>query len=171
PPHRLFHAQVRVESLRWQERLEEAAAWLREAKAALDDAGETSFNATITALLAIVSFERGLLDDAARLVEEARPLTADDDFAAHVEAAWTRGLLAATDGRHDEARAIFDEAFVRLEGTDYVGMRGETHRYLGDALALAGDAEGARAAYDEALAIWARKGNAASARHLRERLA
>jgi tetratricopeptide (TPR) repeat protein len=171
PPHRLFEdAQVRVEALRWQDRLEQAATVLRDAKAVLDDAGESAFNATITALLAVVSFELGQLEDARRLVDEARSLTADDDFAAHVQTAWTRGLLAATDGRHDQARASFDEAFARLEGTDYACMRGETHRYLGDALALAGDAEGARAAYDEALAIWARKGNAASARHLRERL-
>jgi class 3 adenylate cyclase/tetratricopeptide (TPR) repeat protein len=171
PPYRLFNAQVRAESLRWQDRLEEAAAVLRDTKAVFDDAGESAFNATITALLAVVSFELGLLEDARRLVDEARTLTADDDFAAHVEAAWTRGLLAATGGRHDEARAIFDEAFERLGGTDYLCMRAETHRYRGDALALAGDAEGARAAYDEAFAIWARKGNAASARHLRERLA
>ena len=169
PDHRFVHGQGRAEALRWLGRLDDAAEQLRELKAWFDSHGEMSFNATITALLAVVLCERGDDEEATRLVRDARTMAADDDFAAQAQYRWTDAWLAAKDGRHADAIATMDAALAAIEGSDYLNIHADTHRYRGEVLLLAGDDEGARAAFDTALAIWDRKGNLAATRTLRSK--
>jgi predicted negative regulator of RcsB-dependent stress response len=170
PAQRYIYGQGQAEALRWLGRLGDAEIQLLKIKERLDARHETSFNATITALLALVACEHGRDDDAARLVREARSMTSDDDFAAQAQCRWTESWLAAKEGRHDEAIATIDDALLVIADSDYLNMHADTHRYRGEVLRLAGDEEAAQAAFAKAFAFWDRKGNVAAARTLRARL-
>jgi tetratricopeptide (TPR) repeat protein len=170
PAHRFIHGQGLAEALRWLGRFDEANVELWRTKKRLDAQGETSFNATITALLAVVECEQGRDEEAAKLLREAWPMTSEDDFAAHAQCRWTDAWLAAKQGRHAQAITTLDEAVAVLEGSDYLNMHADTYRYRGEVFRLAGDEERAQAAFAHAFEFWDRKGNLAAARTLRARL-
>jgi tetratricopeptide (TPR) repeat protein len=171
PGHRFIYGQGLAEALRWLGRFDEAKVELGRTKERLDAQGETSFNSTITALLAVIECERGHDEEAAAFLREAWPMTSEDDFAAQAQCRWTDAWLAAKQGRHAEAIATLDEALAVLEGSDYLNMHADTHRYRGEVFRLADDGERAQAAFAHAFELWDRKGNEAAARTLRDRLA
>ncbi len=161
-------AQPRAESLWLLGRLDEAVAVLREEKAYLDSRGETGVNSTTTAMLAIVLAESGRIDEADSLIAEAVSMAASDDFATHVEIGVATALVSLARGDHAAAMTAIDGALARVRRTDYLNHTADALRVRGQVLLAADRPTEAQGSFDEALAIYERKGNVASARRLRE---
>jgi hypothetical protein len=132
----------------------------------LDERGESGNNSTITGLLATFLAEDGRFDEASVVVEQARAMTAADDFGATVPLGWADALLASAGGDHDRALAAIDEALATVRQTDYLNFTADTLRTRGWVLAAAGRDEEATASLDEAVALWTHKENVASIRRL-----
>jgi class 3 adenylate cyclase/tetratricopeptide (TPR) repeat protein len=143
-----------------------AESLLREVKAHLDGVGEKGNNSTVTGTLAMVVAELGRIDEAAALIEDARAMTAPDDFASTVAVGWVDALVASARGEHDAAISAIDEALATVRTTDYTNIIADTLRIRGEVLWAAGRADEARGSLDEALVHWAQKENVASARRL-----
>ena len=135
----------------------------------LDRLGETGFNSTFLAGLANALCEQGRFDDAEEAAGRSQALTAEGDFAS--EAGWreARSLIASSRGEHDTAIEFADAAIGHVAPTDYVQMIGEAHVVRGVVLGAAG--RSARAAFDEAIANFERKGIVPLVARIRERLA
>jgi class 3 adenylate cyclase/tetratricopeptide (TPR) repeat protein len=145
-----------------------AESLLREVKAYLDSVEEKGNNSTVTASLAMVVAELGRIDEAAQLIEDARAMTAPDDFGATVPVGWVDALVASARGEHETAISAIDEALMTVRTTDYTNFTADTLRIRGEVLWAAGRVDDARAAFDEALVYWEQKENVASARRLQE---
>jgi tetratricopeptide (TPR) repeat protein len=168
PDGRLWTAgQPRAESLWRLGREAEAIDWFRGSKRYLEARGETAFNSTTTAVLAAFLAESGQLDEAASLIPEARAMAASDDFATHMAIGWAQALVWSAEGSHEAALAAIEESLRLVLRTDYLNGTADTHRIRGRVLLAAGRLAEATAAFDEALALFERKGNVASARRLR----
>ena len=144
----------------------EAIAMLRAVKAHLDARHETGNNSTITALLATFLAETGEFDEAWAMTEAARAMSSPDDFGALVPVGWASGLIASASGQHDAALAALDEALALIRETDYLNFHADTLRIRGQVLWAAGRRDEAEASFAEALALFERKGNVASARRM-----
>jgi tetratricopeptide (TPR) repeat protein len=139
---------------------------LRAVKAHLDARHETGNNSTITALLATFLAETGEFDEAWAMTEAARAMSSPDDFGALVPVGWASGLIASASGQHDAALAALDEALALIRETDYLNFHADTLRIRGQVLWAAGRRDEAEASFAEALALFERKGNVASARRM-----
>jgi tetratricopeptide (TPR) repeat protein len=159
--------QGRGESLRRLGRNDEAEATLREGKAFLDRSGGTGFNSTVTSILATYVAEDGRIDEAAELLENARPMAAPDDFGATVPFGWASALVASAAGDHETARREIDRALAEVSRTDFLNFHADTLRIRAIVLLAAGRAAEAAATLDEAAALWEHKENVASLRRLR----
>ncbi|MGZ5293073.1 MAG: adenylate/guanylate cyclase domain-containing protein [Actinomycetota bacterium] len=166
PQEKFMQNQGRAESLWRLGREAEAEALLRGAKAFLDQIGETGFNSTLTSVLATFLAESGRFDEAETLVEQARPMASADDFGALVPIGWASGLVASARGDHDEALRAIDEALGLVRETDYLTFHADTLRFRGQILWDSGRHGDADLAFAEALAMYERKGNVASARRM-----
>jgi len=167
PDERYMPFQGRGESLRRLGRTDEAEATLREAKAFLDRSGGTGYNSTLTSILATYVAEDGRIDEAAELVENARPMVAPDDFGATVPFGWASALVASATGDHEAAEREIDRALAQVSRTDYLNFHANTLRIRGVVLSAAGRDAEATAGLDEAAALWEHKENVADLRRLR----
>jgi Flp pilus assembly protein TadD len=133
--------------------------------------GETGFNSTMTAILARVVFLQGRIDEAERLVERSRQLTAEDDVA--TQNAWrlASALVHSSHGAHDEAIRLAREAIEIMEATDYLAWNALSHETLGEVLANAGRTDEARAEFHEALTRYTDKGVRPSVERVESHLA
>jgi class 3 adenylate cyclase/tetratricopeptide (TPR) repeat protein len=159
------------EMLRLEGRLGDAERHFREMHEEYEAVGETGFNSTITALLAMTLCDQGRFDVAEEFVERSREMTAEDDFASQSEWRIAKARILSSRGVHDEALALVDEAIEIADATDYLVWQGECHEVRGIVLAAGGRDEDARAAYEEAVDRFERKGNVIAAARARERLA
>jgi len=168
PSLRYLNAQPRLEALWRLGRGEEAVEWGTAAKGAYDRIGETGSNSTITAMTAYYAIQTRSLDLGAGILRDARAMASSDDFATHVPIAWGAALLASARDDHETALAEIGRAFELIVPTDYLTFHGETERVHWQVLLAAGREAEADAAFDEALAMYERKGDVASIRRLRE---
>jgi predicted negative regulator of RcsB-dependent stress response len=166
PDERHMAMQGRGESLRWLGRNDEAEAVLRDAKAFLDRSGGTGYNSTVTSILATFVAEDGRIDEAAELIENARPMVAADDFGATVPLGWASALVASAAGDHETALREIDQALASVSRTDFLNFHADTLRIQGMVLLAAGRDADAATAFDEAAAMWERKENVASIHRL-----
>ena len=164
PPNRYFMKQSTAECAWILGRPVEAEAIIREVKTFLDERGESGNNSTVTGVLAMFLAQTGRFDEAVDLVEEARAITAADDFGATVPIGWVDALLASERGEHEAALAAIDEAVTTVSRTDYLNFTADSLRIRGQVLWAAGRTEEAAAAFGEAAALWTRKENVASLR-------
>jgi class 3 adenylate cyclase/tetratricopeptide (TPR) repeat protein len=158
------------EMLRLEGRFEDAERHFRMMHEAYEAVGETGFNSTITALLAMTLCDQGRFDEAEEFVDRSRAMTAEDDFASQSEWRIAKARILSSRGGHDEALALVDEAIAIAAVTDYLVWQGECHEVRGMVLAAAGRGEDARAAFEEALARFERKGNVPAAARIRAQL-
>jgi len=163
--------QAPAETLRLEGRLEEAEALLREMSEAYDAIGETGFNSTVIGVLANTVCDQGRYEEAERLAMRSRALSADDDFASQASWRMAQARVLADRGAFDDALRLANEA-VEINGeTDYVGWQGDGLEVKGIVLAAAGRGADARAAFEESLERYERKGNVVAAARIRRRLA
>ncbi|HEX6399889.1 MAG TPA: hypothetical protein VF108_05400, partial [Actinomycetota bacterium] len=94
----------------------------------------------------------------------------EDDFASQGEWRTAEARVLADRGMVDDALRLADEAIEITDATDYLDRRGECHAVRGLVLEVAGRGDDARAAHEEALALFERKGNVVAAARVRKRL-
>jgi ATP/maltotriose-dependent transcriptional regulator MalT len=87
---------------------------------------------------------QGRLDDAARVLDEAATIAADDDASALGEMAAVRCVIWSRQGRHEEAVRAGEESVRITEGMDYPDLRVQAYLALGEALHAAGRHDDAR---------------------------
>jgi ATP/maltotriose-dependent transcriptional regulator MalT len=142
--------------------LHAAEAALREGIAEMEARGALGYACTNHAMLAHVLLLQGQSEDAGAHVEESRRTTTDDDF--FTQALWRRvaARLAAQAG--DAAGAALAEDAARLAGeTDWGWFRAGTLVDLAEVRSLEGRRGPAGAVAQQALAIYAAKGDHVSA--------
>ncbi len=171
PTTELENMQVLAETERLLGDPVRAERYLLRAVEGFDALGETGYNSTVTALLALALCDQGRFDEADAWVARSRELGATDDFA--TQAAWrmARSRILSHRGGHEEAIALADEAVAILEPSDYLAWRAEGEEVRGIALASAGRVDEARVAFGAALELFERKGVVLAIARLRERLA
>jgi class 3 adenylate cyclase/tetratricopeptide (TPR) repeat protein len=145
---------------------------LRRDYRALEEMGERyELLPTVAAELAHVLVERGEDEEAERYAKVAEELVADDDR--ETQALWrrVRARITARRGEIDEALALAGEATSLLRGTDALVARADSLVALSEVAAAAGRPPAARAAGEEAIALYERKGDVVSARRARDLVA
>jgi tetratricopeptide (TPR) repeat protein len=159
--------QMIAETERLAGRLEEAERLFRESHEAFDEIGETGFNSTVTGLLALTLCDLARFDEAEESADTSRTLTAEDDFASQAVWRMAKARVLADRGEFEEALTLADEAVEIVDRTDYLVWQGDGYEVRGMVLQAAGRGEHARAAFDEALARYERKGNVPAAARIR----
>ncbi len=97
-------------------------------------------------------------DEAAAQTRRSEKLGDDDDVITQVQWRQERARVLARRGDHVAAQELAREAVARVEQTDMSWSRGEAFGALADVLELSGDANGASAALERALAEYEQKG-------------
>lgn len=123
-----------------------AEAELRRDLETLDAMGERNFISTTSAFLGEALYRQDRLEEAARAVAFSREVAADGDVATHIIWRSVHGKLLARAGDLAGGIAACREAVALAEGTDDTATRGYAQADLAEALRLAGDHTGARAA-------------------------
>jgi class 3 adenylate cyclase/tetratricopeptide (TPR) repeat protein len=151
--------------------LDESLRVLRRGHELLESVGDSGARCTLDAMLADVLFRTGQADEAAGYAEESRAIAAADDLDAQPR--WRAALarIVASRGDHAEAERLAREAVALVEPLDLLPVKADVYAALGEVLAVAGRADGARAAVEQGLAFYELKGNVVSAEHSRAVLA
>ena len=118
--------------------------------------------------LALCDLER--YDEAGANASRCRDMAAEDDFAS--QAAWrmARAWVLAHRGEFDDALRLASEAIGINDRTDYPNWQGDGWEVRGIVLEAAGRGEDARAAYEEAIHRYERKGNVVAGARVRDRI-
>ena len=132
----------------------------------LDEMGERSFLATMTALLARPVFELGRADEALALTERAQCGATDDDVVPQATWRGVRARILARRGDAATAEALAREAVALAGATDYVTVAAEAYEDLADVLEASGRGGEAAAALRAALERYERKGHEVAARRV-----
>lgn len=140
--------------------LGEPEAALRRLSPLLDRAGQQE--GLVTVMLPFVAWahlELGDTETAGEMADQARQRATHQNVRpALVDALRVWALVAARQGRHDEARSTLEEALGQARSMAFPLSEARTHCFSGLCHALAGDEEMARASFEEALAILRRLG-------------
>jgi class 3 adenylate cyclase/tetratricopeptide (TPR) repeat protein len=164
-------SQARGESERFLGRPDLAEEYFRQGVERWDALGETGFNSTITALLAIALCDLGRFDEAETFASRSRELASEDDFAS--QAAWRMAQARVLSHRedHEAALRLADGAIAINGKTDYLTWQAESDEVRGIVLAAAGQAEEALASFRSATERYERKGVVPSVARVRDRIA
>jgi tetratricopeptide (TPR) repeat protein len=135
-----------------------------------EELGEEIFLSMAAGSYARALYALDRLDEADAWARRAAELGASDD--AHKEMLWRRirAKVCARRGEHAEAERLAREAVAICEETEMLDAQGDVYADLGEVLLLAGRAEEAARALEQALARYERKGNVVMAARTRERL-
>jgi tetratricopeptide (TPR) repeat protein len=137
----------------------------------LAEVGEAAPLATYAGLQGRELCAVGRFEEAERCAAQSRELAQPDDPV--TQALWRQvsALVSAHRGDHTDAERLAREAVACVQATDSPNVQAGALSDLGDVLAAAGRHESAAAAFEEALALYERKGIVPLARRTRERLA
>jgi len=125
----------------------------------LDAIGERNFISTTSALLGEALYRQDRLEEAAEAVAFSREVAGEGDVATHIIWRAVHGKLLARAGDLAGGVAACREAVTLAEGTDDLTARGYAQADLAEALRLAGNPAGARAALAAARREHGAKGN------------
>jgi tetratricopeptide (TPR) repeat protein len=121
----------------------------------------------MAALLARAVREQGRGAEALALTELAERSAADDDIDAQVLWRAARAPILARAGAIEEAETMARAALDMARQTELTDLLASTLVEFATVLRLAGQAEAARSALDEAIGLYAAKGDLASERRAR----
>jgi class 3 adenylate cyclase/tetratricopeptide (TPR) repeat protein len=133
--------------------------------------GRWSEYSTVAAGLAGAYCELGQLNHAEEWAARGAERGAPDDAITQMLWRQARARVLARRGEHDEAERLAREAVDVGETTEDLGSKAETRADLGEVLALAGRAQEAAEAVEQALVRFEAKENVVMAKRMRERLA
>jgi len=129
----------------------------------LDEMGEKGFLSTVAAMLAGVTYAQGRYEEARRLSEISEQATAEDDLISQVLWRAARAKVLARGGEFDEAERLAGEAVGLMAQTDELDRQGDTLLDLAEVLRLAGREREAAPLVADALKLYEKKENLASA--------
>ncbi|MGZ8701910.1 MAG: hypothetical protein ACXWZY_06440, partial [Gaiellaceae bacterium] len=126
---------------------------------------------TAAANVAQAFYELDRLEDAEAWANRAGELGASEDAPTQIARRRVSAKVQARRGEHVEAERIARAAVSLSEETDMIDAQGDAYLDLAEVLQLAGKADEATAALEEALGRYERKGNLVMAGRTRDRLA
>jgi class 3 adenylate cyclase len=129
----------------------------------LEELGETAFRSLAAAQLASSLYKLGRFDSAERWTQTAEELASSDDVTPNMLWRQVRAKLLARDRRFEDAERLAREAVGLGEETDMLNWRGHALSDLAEVYVLAGRREDGVAQLEQALTLYERKGNLASA--------
>ncbi len=141
-----------------------AEAEFRSAYDTLRQRGETAYLSTIAACLAEAMRWQQRFDEALRLVEESKALSAPDDLTTQSIWRMVHARVLAAQDACDEAERLARESVALLEPTDSLHDRAEALLCLAEVLSLAGRPDEAIGALDQAIELAALKGDLVTGR-------
>jgi class 3 adenylate cyclase/tetratricopeptide (TPR) repeat protein len=147
-----------------------AEAQLRPAHEHLKAIGEKGTRCGVAAILAEALYQQNRLDEAEEFTRVSEDAAASDDVLAQV---WWRGVRAkvlARRGDTSPAVSLARQAVELSEPSDLPVMKGQAYEALGETLRLVGEADEARTAYEQALALFEQKGDVVDAGRVAEQL-
>ena len=150
---------------------EEAEAAAREAVERLERLGEQGFRSTMAGFLAEALYRQGRYEEADEWAQTTADLAMEGDFDPEFRSRALRARVLAHRGEFDEAEKLAREAIEIVERTDWYLHRAQALSALGEVLELAGRREEARAAYEQAVEAFERKGVLPDAEQTRRRIA
>ena len=145
----------------------------REARRDFDALGaldERYFRSTVAGMLARALYEAGRYAEAEAVVEEARALTADDDFESQVLWRGVAARILARSGRTDQALELSESQLRIAAETASPVFEAEARVERAEVLALLGRQDEAEPPLREALRLAEAKGDLVSADRIRQRL-
>jgi class 3 adenylate cyclase/tetratricopeptide (TPR) repeat protein len=149
------------------------AAAEREARRDFDALGgldETYFRSTVAGMLARALYEGERFAEAQAVAEEARALTADDDFESQVLWRGVAARLRARAGHADEALELTESQLRLAAETASPVFEADARLGLAEVLVLLGRRDEAEPPLREALRLFEEKGDLVSAARIRLRL-
>jgi tetratricopeptide (TPR) repeat protein len=132
--------------------------------------GEQGFQSTVAAMLAHALVEQGRLAEADQFTRLSEATAAEDDMASQVLWRSARARVLAESGAPSDGEVLAREAISLVQQTDDVNMHGDTLVDLAIVLDAAGRSEEAVRKLDEAIELYAGKGNVVAAETARRRL-
>jgi class 3 adenylate cyclase/tetratricopeptide (TPR) repeat protein len=138
--------------------LSDAEDELRRAHAALTSMGEAGFLSTVSSMLALVLCGQGRYDEADAVASESEALGAPDDLTTQSELRGARAQILAARGEAEAAIAVGRSALALVEPTDLVIDQAFVHVSLGAAFRSLDRPDEARAAFEQAVQLLAKKG-------------
>jgi class 3 adenylate cyclase/tetratricopeptide (TPR) repeat protein len=147
-----------------------AEAQLRPAHEHLKAIGEKGTRCGVAAILAEALYQQNRLDEAEEFTRVSEDAAASDDVLAQV---WWRGVRAKVLARRGDTSAavrLARQAVELSEPSDLPLMKGQAYEALGETLRRVGEADEARTAYEQALAIFEQKGDVVDAGRVAEQL-
>jgi tetratricopeptide (TPR) repeat protein len=133
--------------------------------------GLIGYGATAGALLAELLVAQGRDAEAERIAHEVEGMAQEDDVDPQARMRGVRALLLARKGQHDHALKQAREAVALFGATDYLNAHADMLVTLATVHRAADRGDEARAAFEEALALYERKGNLVMASRVRDDLA
>ncbi|HEY7536458.1 MAG TPA: hypothetical protein VH721_00595, partial [Gaiellaceae bacterium] len=137
----------------------------------LREIGETGYLATSLIYLADAIASQGRTEEAEAVLEEAEPLSAEDDAVTMIGIRRLRARILQQRGRLDEAERLAREAIAFAEPTDYLFELGASRQALGEILLANGERDEGLEQLRAALPFFERKGILVLAEPLRARIA
>jgi class 3 adenylate cyclase/tetratricopeptide (TPR) repeat protein len=147
-----------------------AARLAEEALIFYEELGEQSLLSTSAGDLAQALYALGRLEQADAWAGRAAELGASDDAITQMLWRQVKAKVHARRGERAEAEPRARQAVAIGENTDMLDAQGDAHADLAEVLLLAGKADEAAAALEQALGRYERKGNRVSAEHVQARL-
>jgi tetratricopeptide (TPR) repeat protein len=142
---------------------------LRTAYDVLEQHGEKAYLSGVAGYLAEAVRRQGRLDEALRLSDTTRALSAPDDLTSQALWRTARAGVLAAQGTHEEAERLAVESVTLLEPTDSLHDRAETLLCLAEVHSLAGRTAGAIRALEQANQLATLKGDTITARKAQAR--
>ena len=140
-----------------------AEAHLRRDYEGLEAMGEKGYLATTAAFLAQAIAAQGRLEEAERFIEVSREAAGEDDLSAQMVWQGLQARILAARGRSGEAEELARSAVALAARTDFLNQHGDALLELALVLEGAGRTAEARAAIEQALDRYRRKGNLVAA--------
>ena len=150
-----------VELMHGDARAAEAAA--RDGYQRLAERGENSFRSTVACVLAEALYRQGRDDEAEQYAVEAASLASADDYTSQAGSRSIRAKILARRGEHAAAEALAREAIEIRGQTDAYSDHGNALVDQAEVFRLAGRPDDARAALEQAIVLFERKGATFSA--------
>ena len=140
---------------------------MRAAEQAFREIGEGWFLSTVAVDLPRAVYEQGRYDDAFALLGAIEELPAPTDREWQIKRTGIPARLLARRGELDEAEKLAREGLALAADSEFVVLHADVLLDLAEVLRLAGRADDASAAAAEAVSLYERKGNVASASRAR----
>ena len=137
---------------------------MRTAEHAFREIGEGWFLSTVAVDLPRAVYEQGRYDDADGLLEAIDETPAPTDREWQIKRTGIPARLLARRGEHDRAEELAREGVALAANSEFVGLHADVLLDLAEVLRLGGRPDEATAATEDALRLYERKGNVASAR-------